>query len=166
MERTRDMNHEESKLQQQCVAWFRAQYPQYAMLLTHPINEGNRNTRTQGAIHKAEGTVAGVADLLLFMPAKFWNGKRACFGLGIEMKRKTGKQSQGQKEWEKSFTAAGYGYVVVRCFDDFRKIINDYIAHVPESIRIEVASAHVEIEQERTAREKKKFLKVIGKYTR
>ena len=59
--------YEESRLQQQCVSWFRAQYPEYAMLLTHPINEGNRGTRTQGAIHKAEGTVAGVPDLLFFI---------------------------------------------------------------------------------------------------
>lgn len=29
------MNHEESKLQKDCVSWFRAQYPQYAMLLVH-----------------------------------------------------------------------------------------------------------------------------------
>lgn len=48
------MNHEESKLQQQCVSWFRAQYPQYAMLLTHMPNEGNGN-RVTGAIRKAEG---------------------------------------------------------------------------------------------------------------
>ena len=62
------MNHEESKLQKACVAWFRAQYPQYAMLLTHVANEGNGN-RVSAAIHKGEGTVAGVPDLLLFMPA-------------------------------------------------------------------------------------------------
>lgn len=63
------MNHEEQKLQMQCVSWFRAQYPQYAMLLTHPINEGGRNTGRIGGIHKEEGTQAGVPDLLFFMPS-------------------------------------------------------------------------------------------------
>ena len=71
------MNHEESKLQRQCVAWFRAQYPQYAMLLTHPINEGSGHTTTdrrRQGIHKAEGAVAGVPDLILFMPAEYRYG--------------------------------------------------------------------------------------------
>lgn len=68
------MNHQESKLQQQCVAWFRAQYPQYAMLLIHPINEGSGHSQTdrrRQGIHKAEGAVAGVPDLILFMPSDY-----------------------------------------------------------------------------------------------
>lgn len=66
------MNHEESKLQQECVAWFRTQYPEYAMLLIHPINEGSGHTqmdRRRQGIHKAEGAVAGAPDLLFFLPS-------------------------------------------------------------------------------------------------
>ena len=68
------MRHKESDLQIKCVRWFRYQYPQYAMLLTHPINEGSGHTakdRLRQGIHKAEGAVAGTADLLFFMPAIF-----------------------------------------------------------------------------------------------
>ncbi len=94
------MNHEESKLQQACVSWFRAQYPQYAMLLVHPINEGSGHTsidRRRQGIHKAEGAVAGVPDLLLFMPVQIpveydkQNNTtlyRKYHGLGIEIKTK------------------------------------------------------------------------------
>ena len=162
------MNHEESRLQQQCVAWFRAQYPQYAILLTHVANEGNGN-RVTGAIHKAEGTVAGVPDLLLFMHGRqnyrehgILMSKPAS-ALGIEMKTDKGRQSQRQKDFQKMFEAAGYMYAVVRSLDDFRSLINDYIGGVNEEVRRRIAATHVKIEQDAAQREKEHFLKVIGK---
>lgn len=166
------MKHEESQLQQQCVAWFRAQYPQYAMLLTHPINEGWKGTGVVGGIHKAEGTVAGVPDLLLFMPASrnsikydvedrkmlgVWNG------LGIEFKTEKGKQSQSQKDFEHIFTAAGYEYKVVRTFEGFKFIINNWVSWCYPETRKSIASAHVEIEQERMERERNKLKMVINR---
>ena len=163
------MNHEESKLQQQCVAWFRAQYPQYAMLLTHPINEGSGHTTTdrrRQGIHKAEGAVAGVPDLLLFMPSLFATGDRAglvCHGLGIEMKTKDGRQSQSQKDYQKMLEAAWYGYVVVKSLDDFRSVVNAYISNATTFTRQHIAAAHVEITQAAEQREKEKFYKIIGK---
>ena len=159
------MKHEESKLQQTCVAWFRAQYPQYAMLLTHVANEGNGNHVT-GAIHKAEGTVAGVPDLLLFMPAVFACGKNEglmCHGLGIEMKTAKGKQSQGQKDYQKMMEAAFYEYVVVRNLEDFRSVVNSYIGRVTPFMRKQIALAHVEIEQARMEREREKLRKIVKK---
>ena len=54
------MNHEESLLQQACVSWFRAQYPQYAMLLVHPINEGSGHTsmdRRRQGIRNPKGMI-------------------------------------------------------------------------------------------------------------
>lgn len=128
-------NHEESKMQQQCVAWFREQYPQYAMLLTHPINEGSGHAaidRRRQGIHKAEGAVAGVPDLLLFLPNRL--GKRLKMvegnyvdayswfhGLGIEFKTAKGKQSQAQKDFQEIFEMAGYIYVIVRSLEDFKE---------------------------------------------
>lgn len=154
------MNHEESKLQQQCVAWFRAQYPQYAMLLTHPANEGNGN-RVSGAIHKAEGTVAGVPDLLLFMPTAirltYYNG------LGIELKTKTGRQSQEQKDFQKMFEAAGYCYKIVRSLEEFITLMNVWIGEADRSIKRSVIKAHAEIIKAREEKEKEKFYKIIGK---
>lgn len=176
------MNHEESKLQQQCVAWFRAQYPQYAMLLVHPINEGSGHTTTdrrRQGIHKAEGAVAGVPDLILFMPA-IYEGlypvrdiagnfvgpirKIVTFhGLGVEMKTKTGKQSQSQKDYQMMFETAGYKYIVVRSLDEFRNRVSEYVGNTDGCRRREIASAHVEITKAAEQREREKFYKIIGK---
>lgn len=168
------MNHEESKLQQACVSWFRAQYPQYAMLLVHPINEGSGHSRTdrmRQGIHKAEGAVAGVPDLLLFMPScehtyndqGICNGAIIYHGLGIEFKTPKGKQSQEQKDFEKIFTAAQYKYVVIRSFDEFKKLIKSWIEMVHIYFRRNIAAAHVEIIKAAEQREKEKFYKIIGK---
>lgn len=165
--------YEESKLQQLCVAWFRAQYPQFAMLLTHPINEGSAGTRVTGAIHKAEGTVAGVSDLLFFLPSKIIqevdeNGKlvpcvKFYHGLCIEFKTETGSQSQEQKDWQKYVEAAGYKYVVIRHFNDFMDLMITWVNQAYEPRREKIAAVHYEIEQANAKREKEHFLKVIGK---
>jgi len=167
------MNHEESNLQQQCVAWFRAQYPQYAMLLTHPINEGSGHTTTdrrRQGIHKAEGAVAGVPDLLLFMRSDFNKVIRDGVTyllpynmLGIEMKTKNGKQSREQKDFQKMFEAASNMYVVVRSLEEFRTIINEYISNATSFILKDINAAYKKIEEARKQREKEHFLKVIGK---
>ena len=147
------MNYNEQRLQMQCVSWFRAQFPQYAMLLTHPINEGGRNTARTGGIHKAEGTVAGVPDLLFFMPAEYrkpvpWQQVEwiiTYHGLGIELKTAKGRQSQEQKDFQKMFEMAGYKYSVVRSLDDFQKEINDYIGHILPWICKTVTETHAEV---------------------
>ncbi len=163
------MRHEESNLQQQCVAWFRAQYPQYAMLLTHVPNEGNGN-RVSGAIHKAEGTVAGVPDLLLFLPS--WYPEKGkddatvwCLvhGLGIEMKSEKGKVRQSQKDFKKMFEAAGYRYEIVRSLDEFKTLIKSYITFVHHALAYEIGMAHKAIKEAAEQREREHFYKVIGK---
>jgi hypothetical protein len=152
------MNHEESKLQQQCVAWFRAQHREYASLLTHPINEGGANTRVSGAIHKGEGTVAGVPDLLLFVPAQF---DRMFCGLGLEMKTPCGRQSQQQKDFQQMFQAAGYGYMVIRSLNEFRAHVNNWLDHVPEYIREAVASTHKQLADDALRRDREKLQRII-----
>jgi len=157
-------------LQKQCVTWFRAQYPQYAMLLTHPINEGGKNTRITGAIHKGEGTVAGVPDLLLFIGSEYkfpTSGNLEMVvvfnGLGIEMKTKSGKQTQEQKDFQKMFESASFKYVIVRSLDEFIAVINEYISNSDPFRRRAIAAAHVEIEEARRQKELEHFKKVIGK---
>lgn len=171
------MNHEESKLQQACVAWFRAQYPQYAMLLTHPINEGSGHTQTdrrRQGIHKAEGAVAGVPDLILFLPnivaSKFRmpDGEERFkttwyHGFGIEFKTKGGRQSQAQKEFERLFFAAGYDYEIIRSFEDFKESIENWMRYVPEECRVYVRDCYRDIIKEREAKEKEKFYKFVNK---
>lgn len=158
------MKHEESILQQQCVAWFRAQYPQFAMLLTHPINEGSGHTRTdrfRQAIHKAEGAVKGVPDLLLFLPSVI--DGQLYHGLGIEFKTKKGSQSQEQKDFQKMFEAAGYRYIVVRDFETFRVFAELWVHCAEKALCERVIDTHRVMVKESEEREREKFYKVIGK---
>ena len=111
---------EEHHIQCACVNWFRYQYPEYSSLLFAVPNGGARSKATAGRL-KAEGVVAGVADLLLLVPSCGYHG------LCIEMKTKTGKQSDSQKPWQKEVQKKGYKYVVCRSLDEFIEIIDEYI---------------------------------------
>lgn len=114
------MRHEESTTQRTCVKWFRLQYPQYARLLFAVPNGGVRSRQT-GAVLKAEGVVAGVADLILFAPSGGYHA------LCIEMKTETGRQSTEQREWQREVEAQGYKYALCRSFDEFYELIENYI---------------------------------------
>lgn len=113
------MRHVESNTQIACVRWFRYQYPKLRKLLFAVPNGGARD-RVTGAILKAEGVVAGVADLLLLVPRGGYHG------LCIEMKTRTGRQSKSQKEWQQEVEAQGYRYVVCRSEIDFRNAVKVY----------------------------------------
>lgn len=114
------MTHLESQTQQACVRWFRYQYPEYAKLLI-AVPNGVRTSATQGRILKAEGMLAGVADLLLLLPRNGYG----C--LCIEMKTPTGRQSDSQKQWQQATEQAPNKYVVVRSFIEFKQTIEDYL---------------------------------------
>jgi hypothetical protein len=114
------MRHEESKMQQLCVKWFRMQYPQLAELLIAIPNGGARK-RIEGAIMKAEGVMKGAADLALFFPSKNYHA------LFIEMKTPKGRQQPSQKYWQRKVEWAGYKYVICRSFEDFMEQINAYL---------------------------------------
>lgn len=114
--------HQESTLQKTCVAWFRAQYPDHALMLFAVPNGGGRS-RTEAAIMKAEGVTAGVADLIL-LESRGGHGS-----LCIEMKTcdKSSRQSASQKAWQKAAEDAGNKYAVVRSFDEFRALVDEYM---------------------------------------
>ena len=54
-------------------------------------------------------------------------------------------------------------YVIIRSFEQFRKVVDGYISHVAGGRRKEIAAAHVEIVKASEQREREKFYKVIGK---
>ncbi len=114
------MRHEESQTQRACVKWFRLVYPKLARLLFAVPNGGKRGIR-EAAIMKAEGVVAGVADLLLLIPSREYHA------LAIEMKTDKGKQNENQKLWQMDFEKSGGKYVVCRCFDEFRSAVEKYL---------------------------------------
>ena len=112
------MKSEEHNIQTACVMWFRYQYPEY---LIFAVPNGGARDAVTGRILKAEGVVAGVADLILLMPNKRHN----C--LCIEMKTEKGRQQASQKEWQEKIEAVGGKYIICRSFDEFTKAINEYL---------------------------------------
>ena len=114
--------HQESDLQRTCVAWFRAQYPEHALMLFAVPNGGGRS-RIEGAIMKGEGVTAGVADLIL-LEARGGYGS-----LCIEMKTgdKSSRQRPSQKAWQEASEKAGNKYAVIRTFEAFRDLVTDYM---------------------------------------
>lgn len=123
--RSKHPRHDESSLQVECVKWFRLRYPRLARLLFAVPNGGARNAVT-GRILKAEGVVAGVADLLLLV------ANRDYHALCIEMKTAKGRQQETQKAWQHDVEAHGFKYVVCRSFADFTTQVSEYLncAHV------------------------------------
>ncbi len=115
----------ESQLQAACVYWFRLQY-QKLTLFAIPNGawlQGKDKAKRarQWAKLKKEGAMSGVADLFLAQPS----GDLA--GLWIEMKVGGNKQTKTQKSFEGKMTAAGYGYAVVRTFEQFQNTVRQYL---------------------------------------
>ncbi|MDR2584755.1 MAG: VRR-NUC domain-containing protein [Prevotellaceae bacterium] len=112
------MTHKESQLQRNCVKWCRYAYPKNILFA---IPNGGRRGKIEAGIMKAEGVLAGVADLFLMTARNGYNG------LFIEMKVGYGKQTPIQKEFEKAAIDAGYRYAVCRSMDEFMETVNDYL---------------------------------------
>lgn len=111
----------EHRIQQACVRWFNLQYPQLRGRLFAVPNGGRRDVVT-GAKLKAEGVVAGVADLILLVTNK------AHGALLIEMKKPGGIQSAAQRQWQEIVTRGGeYKYVICRSIYDFMREIHEYL---------------------------------------
>ena len=104
--------YQESQLQQMCVRYFRYVYPQY---LIYAVPNGGFRNAIEAKRLKAEGVLAGVADLTVLLP----QGKI----LYIEMKVKGNKQTDNQKEFQQKAEALGYKYYVCYSFEEFKAII-------------------------------------------
>ena len=113
-------SNEEHDIQVACVNWFRLVYPHYHHNLFAVPNGGRRDAVT-GAKLKAEGVLAGVADLILLKSNQDYGA------LLIEMKTRRGTQQKTQKEWQRLIEADGYKYVVCRSVFDFKREIENYL---------------------------------------
>lgn len=114
---------EEHRIQTACVRWFRLKYPHLSPRLFAVPNGGRRDGVT-GARLKAEGVLAGVADLILLVPNAGYHA------LLIEMKTPKGRQSESQKAWQQEVCAEGeYKYVVCRSLDDFIREVKIYVTN-------------------------------------
>ena len=106
----------EQVMQAEIIRWYRSQYPEpHPMYYLLVSNDNNAISAQQGLKAKAQGRVAGVADLTFYKP-----GGQPIL---IELKTPTGRQSPDQKQWQKAVENAGYSYVIVRSLEEFKKII-------------------------------------------
>lgn len=109
----------EHDLQVQCVQWFRAEYPE---ALIYAIPNGGWRTITTASHLKMEGQLAGVPDLHIPIARHGFNS------LYIEMKNgKAGKISDKQNEMINKLRELGNMVTIVRSFEEFQKIVKDYI---------------------------------------
>lgn len=118
-EKRTPIKHSEHDIQAACIKWFRLQYPRLAPLL-FAVPNGTNKSKTARMMFKAEGLTAGVSDLLFLLPHGGYHG------LCIEMKTRTGRQSDEQKAWQAAVEARGYLYVIIRSLDEFIKTITNY----------------------------------------
>lgn len=102
------------------INWFRHQHRQYASYLFAIPNGGVRNIGTAVKLKK-EGVMAGVPDLFLMIPMNGYHG------LWIEMKVKSGRVSDSQKEFMGAATLMGYPAVICYGFDEAKNAINNYL---------------------------------------
>jgi hypothetical protein len=104
------------------IKWVRSvndAYPVLKFLYAVP-NGGKRNLRVARKL-KAEGVLAGVADLCL--PA----ARRGYHGLYLEMKSEEGVATKEQKEFLRGVSAEGYCAVIAQGVDEARSVLEWYI---------------------------------------
>lgn len=124
----------ESALQSQCVAWFRAQYPE---IVIFAIPNAAKRSFALAARMRKEGMVSGIPDLMVARPnteiirlAKdcYCIGNPTYYGLFIEMKRdKSEKPTFNQTYYLAKLQEAGYKTAVCHSFDEFQQTVNDYL---------------------------------------
>ncbi len=88
------------------------------------VPNGGRRDKVTGAKLKAEGALAGVADLILLIP------KNGYASLCIEMKTPDGIHRDSQKLWQKEVEAVGNKYVICRSLEDFIREIQEYLNNI------------------------------------
>jgi len=115
------------------MKWVRsvkAAYPVLRLLYAVP-NGGDRNLYVARKL-KAEGVMAGVADLCL--PA----ARRGYHGLYLEMKSEEGTATEEQKEFLRGALGEGYCAVIAHGVDEARAVLLWYIGiteNEPPSVR-------------------------------
>lgn len=108
-------HHIESHIQQQIVTWFRMQYPEYVIAA---IPNGGFRNAIEASIMKKEGVLAGFSDLVVIVDKKI---------LFIEIKTKTGRQSEYQKKFQYKVETLGFDYMICRSLNEFAQAFSRWI---------------------------------------
>jgi hypothetical protein len=103
----------EFKIQSQCFLYHWNNYPnERGRLFT--VNN-NSDNKIRAVINQSMGVVPGVADMMYLSDTGL---------IAIEFKTITGRQSDVQKRWQAVIEAAGYRYVIIRTFEEFKQTLN------------------------------------------
>ncbi len=135
------MKHEEDNLQVACMDYLRYQYPK--VLSCHIANERDlsRNIKTdmrtgrsyvpKGVRLKRKGVLSGMPDILIFKPRQNKLIGEMCdsidCGLAVELKSKKGILNINQKECLSKLHNASWKTCVIRDFDTFKEIVDEYL---------------------------------------
>jgi hypothetical protein len=103
----------EFKLQSQCFLYHWNERPQERGRLFTVNN--NSDNKIRAVINQSMGVVPGVADMMYLSDTGL---------IAIEFKTITGRQSDVQKRWQAVIEAAGYRYVIIRTFEEFKQTLN------------------------------------------
>lgn len=115
------MIYMEHELQKSCLKYMRLQYHD---VIIFSIPNGAKRSKTERAIAKSEGLTAGIPDLYIACPSKGFHG------LFIELKNgKHGRVSDKQMEMMARLESFGYKCVVVRTFDEFKEVTDNYLTN-------------------------------------
>lgn len=102
------VKQDERQIQRSIVSWARRVAPD-ARTQHVPMNQ---SSRVAGAIMKGDGAQAGFPDLIVIAP-----GGKTLF---LEVKTKSGKLSEAQKDFANDLQMMGHNYAVVRSIEDAR----------------------------------------------
>lgn len=114
-------SNREHQIQAACVKWFGYVHEPDGHVLFAIPNGGKRDKATAKLL-KDEGVKEGVPDLFLSVQRCNYGG------LYMETKTPTGYLSDGQRQMHSILRNAGYKVEVVRSFDEFEILVNDYLS--------------------------------------
>lgn len=113
------MTPSESRIQQDCVKWYRNTFclkhhlPR-GLIMSIP-NEGKSETEQLAKLQT--GLLPGASDLIVILPSGHL--------LWVEVKDHKGRQSDKQKEFQSRVKKLGFKYYLIRSLDEFKKIITE-----------------------------------------
>ena len=113
-------NLTESRIQSDCVKWFRLNYHQFAHLFFKIDNEGQRSPK-RAAMALAMGLVAGIPDMFLSVPSGVYHGAY------FEFKKPGEKLSPKQKDRIMVLKLQGYYVEVVETIEQFQVEVKKYL---------------------------------------
>lgn len=109
------MTDTESRIQQQCVMWYRNTFCLRHHEPRHVIFSipNERESEAERIRLSAIGLLPGVADLCVLRPDGVWF---------VEVKTPTGAQSKAQRSFQEQCASLGFRYDVVRSFEEFQNL--------------------------------------------